>query len=345
MKKIIILLTLKFGLIISLIGQIPGQGSSAYIGVISAYRVPLTNPFWSTPTFQSVYFNITSLNPTGYFGLRRLRGKAYLGNNTSNFENNATHKFMQLRIIDSAIPNKNTLRVGWRFTTRIGSISPQYEIGMYSHINHYEFGEHGREAYTFQMPGYSKFKIFEYSLIIGRAYGFATRIQYQGMDSTVWIVRTIQDWKVNGFALNEAEASLYAKLETAQLTPLPHPVYINAYSNSIITPSFSHPTFWHVNVGMMDTWVKAGEYKEVTAKNYINLILKSLVSNKKNPTHPPNPNVSGEYIVSPYLKVESGGMLKVEAKQKIETKIDNNNISHRFIDISNGAVTTFIIVP
>lgn len=324
--------------IICVVNAQPGIGFSTYVGVISAYRFPGGDAFSINPVNLKYHlFAIRSLKATGYNGSRRLRGYGYLGNNTDDFANNATHKFMQIRLVDSWIPNKNTLRVGWRYTNRDNSIPNQYELGIYSHINHKGDEDlNGREAHTFGLATYKKFKMFEYSLIISRRHGFAARIQYQGIDSTAWIVRTIHDWKTNGFTLSDAEATLWAKKETLNVPPIPS--YINAFTSSVITPSFNEPKFWHVNVGMINTWIKSGESKEVTAKNYINLLLESTVFNDKNTSHPPSSD-------TPYLKVESGGMLIVESKGTIKTDISSNQYSHKLIDMSYGSNVRFIIVP
>jgi hypothetical protein len=337
MKKIIFAFLFQLS-IICVVNAQPGIGFSTYVGTINAYRIPNTNKFFMIPlTLQFYRFSLYSFKAVGYNGSRRLRGYGYLGNNTDDLESSATQKFMQIRLIDSWIPNKNTLRVGWRYTNRQGSIPEQYELGIYSHINHRggDSIKNGREAHTFGLATYRKFRIFEYSLIISRRHGFATRIQYQGIDSTAWIVRTIQDWKANGFTLTDAEASIYAERKNS--LP-PNPTYINAFSSSVITPSFNEPKFWHVNVGMMNTWVKSAEVKEITAQNYINLLLETTVINYNNNSHPPNAR-------KPYLKVESGGMLIVESKGTINTDISKSNFTHNLIDVSYGSNVRFVIVP
>ena len=94
---------------------------------------------------------------------------------------------------------------------------------------------------------------------------------------------------------------------------------------------------------MMDTWVKAGEIKEVTALNYVNLILESIVVvNPGNLVHPSN------IQKSPYLKVESGGALFVQSKNGIEAKARphvSNPFPHYYIDVSNGGIAKFVIIP
>jgi len=337
MKKVIFALLFQLS-IICVVNAQPGTGFSAYVGMIHAYR--LGDSYSILPiSLQTYLFAINSIKATGYNGSRRLRGLGFLGNNTDDFANNDTYKYMQIRLLDAWNLNKNTLRVGWRYTRRDISGAYHYELGIYSHINHTGDKDlNGREAYTFELPSYQKFKMFEYSLIINRSHGFSARIQYQGIDSTAWIVRTIEDWKTNGFTLTDAEATIYAEKKNS-LPPIP--IYINAYSASVITPSFSEPKFWHVNVGMMNTWVKSGESKEITANNYINLLLKSIVSiNPNNKSHHPQ-NVNA----TPYLKVESGGMLIVESKGTIKTEIFNNSYTHNLIDVSSGSNVRFIIVP
>jgi hypothetical protein len=339
MKMIAIILMMIIWFFHGLQGQIPGIGLSTYTGIINAYRFPGTNVFSSIPFPQAQIFTIFSIKATGYNGLRRLRGIAYLGNNTDDFEDNDTQKFMQLRLIDHLVPDHNSARIGWRYTRRPPLNVPQYELGLYAHINHLTNTNHGREGHTFGLPTYEKFKLFEYSLIVGRSYGMAARIQYQGIDSTVWIVRTLEDWQSAGFTLTDAEASLYAK-KGGSTTP--NPLYINAFSSSVITPTYSNTKFWHRNVGMMDTWVKAGEIKVVTARNYINLILESFLMNPANSTHPNLPNGK-----TPYLKVDKGGALFVECKNGIDAYIRPglaNPFGYRQIEVSHGGIAKFVII-
>lgn len=341
MKKVSIL----FILLTLLIQYSQGQtGFAVFTGGIHAFRIPSTNRFSSGGFVQGFFFTAASLKTTGYYGLRRLRGKGYLGNNTDDFENGDIQKFMQLRLIDHFTPDNNSARIGWRYTSRINTVSSQYELGLYAHINH-KANNAGREGYTFGLPTYKKFKLFEYSLIIGRSYGMAARIQYQGIDSTVWIIRTIEDWQSVGFTSSDAEASLYAEKGSSNA---PIPIYINAFSSSVITPYYTTQKFWHVNVGMLNTWVKTGETKIVTAQNSINLLTESIVPlNHNNPTHPdPYPNDNSKGIISPYLKVESGGMLVVEAKHIIiADSILNNTYKYSPIEISHGGIAKFVIVP
>lgn len=339
MKKVIFALLFQLS-IICVVNAQPGTGFSAYVGMIHAYR--LGDSYSILPiSLQTYLFAINSIKATGYNGSRRLRGIGFLGNNTDDFASDDTQKFMQIRLLDAWNLNKNTLRVGWRYTRRGISSAYHYELGMYSHINHRgnSDSKHGREGHTFLFPTYNKFKMFEYSLIINRRNGFASRIQYQGLDSTAWIVRTIEDWKSNGFTLSDAEATLYANKKNS--SP-PYPLYINAFSSSVITPSFNNSRFWHVNVGMMNTWVKSGESKEITAKNYINLLLKSTVPINKNNTSHPSANFNYN---SPYLRVEPGGMLVVECEGSIRTDVADNSFTHNLIDMSYGSNVRFIIVP
>jgi hypothetical protein len=99
---------------------------------------------------------------------------------------------------------------------------------------------------------------------------------------------------------------------------------------------------------MLNTWVKTGETKIVTAQNSINLLTESIVPlNHNNPTHPdPYPNDNSKGIISPYLKVESGGMLVVEAKHIIiADSILNNTYKYSPMEISHGGIAKFVIVP
>lgn len=233
--------------------------------------------------------------------MRRLRGQAYLGNNTD-FDDEKTQKLMQLRMVFAGV-SRNSNRIGWKYK------NGTYRLGIYSHINH--LGEsdtkHGREAYTFYLSNYQKFKLFKYSLIIGKNYGFASRIEYQGFDYTVRIIRTIESaWSIPGFS--NAYASLFADKTQNPPNPNTLPMYMNAFASAFITPYFILPndTFWDKNVVMVDTWVKAGESKFVYATNEINALGKSDVFNKDNPTHPLN-------VYTPYFYMQNGGNLIIKA--------------------------------
>lgn len=334
MKTIAIILMIIIGFRHGLQGQLPGIGLATFTGIISAYRIPGTNVFFSIPFPQAQIFTALSIKATGYNGLRRLRGYAYLGNNTDDFEDNDTQKFMQLRLIDHLVPDHNSARIGWRYTRRPPLNVPQYELGLYAHINHLTNTNHGREGHTFGLPTYEKFKLFEYSLIVGRRYGMAARIQYQGIDSTVWIVRTLEDWQSTGFTLTDAEASLYAKKGNS---PTPNPLYIDAFSSSVITPTYSNTKFWHRNVCMLNSWIKSGEIKTVTASNSINLVQKGIkVNNKLNPVHPQKE--------SPYLQVDQNGALFISTYGSVYGQTDVQ-ATHTVIHINNGAVTQIVIIP
>lgn len=336
MKKLILFLIFNLVYCNVTISQMPGFGFATYIGIITAYRFPIWgNAFVTNPVNpQFVNFVINSSKATGYNGLRRLRGFGYLGINTDKFENNDTHKFMQLRLVDHLIPDHNSARIGWRYTRRPPLNVPQFELGLYAHINHLTNTNHGREGHTFGLPTYQKGKLFEYSLIVGRSYGMAARIQYQGIDSTVWIVRTLEDWQSTGFTLTDAEPSLYAKKGNSSA---PNPLFITAFSASIITPYYTNEKFWHRNVCMINTWVKSGEIKTVSAANWINLVQKGIkVNNKLNSVHPNKE--------SPYLQVDPGGALFIMTYGKVEGEADVQ-ATHSVIHISHGGVGQIVVIP
>ena len=150
----------------------------------------------------------------------------------------------------------------------------------------------------------------KYSLIIGKNYGFASRIEFQGFDCTVRITRTIESaWSFPGYSY--AFASLFA--DKTNTNPNTLPMYMNAFASAFITPYFVLPTdtFWDRNVVMVDTWVKAGENKFVYAIHEIEALGKSDVFNNQNPTHPV------DAIKSPYFRVQNGGNLIVKAGYNI----------------------------
>lgn len=280
-------------------------GFATYVGPISAFWQPFTNALITQQNFIRLVFTATSGHYNNQFSMRRLRGQAYLGNNTD-FDDVKTQKLMQLRMLFAGI-NRNSNRIGWKYKDGV------YRLGIYSHINHLGDSDdkHGREAYTFYLSNYQKFKLFNYSLIIGKNYGFAARIEFQGFDYTVRIIRTIESaWSFPGYS--NAYASLYA--DKTNTNPNTLPLYMNAFATAFITPYFILPndTFWDKNVVMVDTWVKAGESKFVYAYHEVEALGKSDVFNRHNITHPDTGKIK-----SPYFRVQNGANLIVKAGYNI----------------------------
>ena len=297
-------------------------GFAAYVGTIPAYWF-FTNELYTPYNLQRAWFTISSGHYNNQFSMRRLRGQAYLGNNTD-FDDEKTQKLMQIRMLFAGI-SRNSNRIGWKYKDGV------YRLGIYSHINHLGDSdtEHGREAHTFYLSNYKKFKLFKYSLIIGKNYGFASRIEFQGFDCTVRIIRTIESaWSFPGYSY--AFASLYA--DKTNTNPKTLPLYMNAFATAFISPYFILPndTFWDKNVVMVDTWVKAGESKFVYATNEIDALGKSDVFNPSNPTHP---NKS-----SPYFYMQNGANLIIRANNisYIINQIGQNT-NDKVVQVEKGA--------